>query len=250
MHLGIQSTLTKVRLAGFRLIHPYVTVKSIINPCRICKKFNVLAYRYPRMTDLPKDRVNLVRPYLNIGVDYTGFIMLTEGDREVKYYLLILTCLCTRAIHLELLPDQTAAQFVLALVRFCNAHGIPDAIYSDNASTFTTGALVMKDVFTSNEFKASFGTHSIKHINIPLYAPWIGAIWERQIRTVKTCLRKAIGRQKLDYFKMKTILSDIQSAINKRPLCYRCTDDLGLEVIAPNDFLHPYAENNIPTSHN
>ena len=26
-HLGIQSTLTKVRLAGFRLIHPYITVK-------------------------------------------------------------------------------------------------------------------------------------------------------------------------------------------------------------------------------
>ena len=90
--------------------------------------------------------------------------MLTEGDREVKYYLLILTCLCTRNIHLELLPDQTTDQFVLALVRFCNIHGIPEAIYSDNASTFTTGALVMKDVFTSNEFKASSGTHSIKHI--------------------------------------------------------------------------------------
>ena len=135
--------------------------------------------------------------------------------------------------------------FVLALVRFYNNHGIPEAIYSDNASTFTSGALVMKEVFTSNEFKASFGTHTIKHINIPLYAPWVGAIWERQIRTVKSCLRKAIGRQKLNYFKMKTVLSDIQSAINQRPLTYRCTDDLVLEVITPNDFLHPYVENRL-----
>ncbi len=41
-HLGIQSTLTKIKLAGFRIIHPYQTVKSIINPCFTCKRFNNL----------------------------------------------------------------------------------------------------------------------------------------------------------------------------------------------------------------
>ena len=132
-HLSIQSTLNKVRLAGFRLIHPYQTVKSIIKPGMICKKFNTLSYNYPKMTDLPRDCVNLVRPYLIIGVDYTGFILVKVGEQEVKYYLLILTCLSTRAIHLELIPDQSAEQFVLALVRFCNVYGIPDDIYSDNA---------------------------------------------------------------------------------------------------------------------
>ena len=244
-HLGIQSTLNKVKLAGFRLIHPYQTVKAIIKPCVTCKKFNSLSYRYPRMTDLPKDRVNLVRPYLNVGVDYTGFIMVKVGESEAKYYLLILTCLCTRAIHLELLPDQSVDQFVLALVRFCNVYGIPEAIYSDNALTFTSGASVLKQVFTSDEFKSAFGTHSINHIKIPLGAPWVGSIWERCIRTVKTCLRKAIGRQKLDYFRLKTVLSDIQSAINQRPLTYRCSEDFELEVISPNDFLNPYHENSL-----
>ena len=244
-HLGIQSTLNKVRLAGFRLIHPYQAVKSIIKPCMICKKFNTLSYNYPKMTDLPRDRVNLVRPYLIIGVDYTGFILVKVGEQEVKYYLLILTCLSTRAIHLELIPDQSAEQFVLALVRFCNVYGIPEAIYSDNALSFTSGALVMREVFTSDEFKSAFGTHTIKHIKIPLGAPWVGSVWERCIRTVKACLRKAIGRQKLDYFRLKTVLSDIQSAVNQRPLTYRCAEDFGLEVISPNDFLNPYLDNSL-----
>ena len=244
-HLGIQSTLTKVKLAGFRLIHPYQTVKSIIKPCMTCKRFNSLSYRYPRMTDLPRDRVNLVRPYSNVGVDHSGFLMVKEGGKEVKYYLLILTCLCTRAIHIDLLPDQSMDQFVLALVRFCNVYGIPEAIYSDNAASFTSGALVLKHVFTSDEFKSAFGTHTIKHNTIPLGAPWVGSIWERCIRTVKSCLRKAIGRLKLDYFRLKTVLSDIQLAINQRPLTYRCSEDLGLEVISPNDFLHPYVENSL-----
>ena len=244
-HLGIQSTLNKVRLAGFRLIHPYQSVKSIIKPCMICKKFNTLAYNYPKMTDLPRDRVNLVRPYLIIGVDYTGFILVKSGEQELKYYLLIVTCLSTRAIHLELLPDQSAEQFVLALVRFCNVYGIPEAIYSDNAHSFTSGALIMSKVFTSDEFKSAFGVHSIKHIRIPLGAPWVGSVWERCIRTVKSCLRKAIGRQKLDYFRLKTVLSDIQSAVNQRPLTYRCAEDFGLEVISPNDFLNPYLDNSL-----
>ena len=51
----------------------------MIKPCVICKKFNNLSYRYPRMTDLPKDRINLIRPYLNIGVDFIRFIMVKEG---------------------------------------------------------------------------------------------------------------------------------------------------------------------------
>ena len=133
-----------------------------------CKKFNNLNYQYPRMTDLPRDRVNLVRPYRNIGTDFTGFVMVKEGEREVKYYLLLITCLCTRAIHLELLADQSTEQFVLALVRFCNRYSIPEAIYSDNAQSFKGGALVMKEVFTSDEFKAAFGTHSIKGVG-PLF---------------------------------------------------------------------------------
>ena len=244
-HLGIRSTLTKVRLAGFRLIHSYQCVKSIIKPCFVCKRFNSLSFKYPRMTDLPSDRVNLVRPYTNVGVDHTGFIMVREGDKEEKYYLLIFTCLCTRAIHIELLPAQSVEQFVLALVRFCNIYGIPDAIYSDNAATFISGANVLKQVFTSDEFKSAFGTHNIKHNTIPLGAPWVGSIWERCIRTVKSCLRKTIGRVKLDYFRLITVLSDIQSAINQRPLTYRCSDDFGLEVICPNDFLHPYVENSL-----
>ena len=107
-------------------------------------------------------------------MDYTGFILVKSGEQELKYYLLIVTCLSTRAIHLELLPDQSTEQFVLALVRFCNVYGIPEAIYSDNAHSFTSGALIMSKVFTSDEFKSAFGVHSIKHIRIPLGDPMGG----------------------------------------------------------------------------
>ena len=261
-HLGVQSTLNKLRMSGFRLIKPFQSVKSIINPCAMCKKYNALSYKYPHMTNLPDHRVNLIRPYGHVGVDYTGHIMVkdlvvekVEGEDgkivekkhviERKMYMLIFTCLNVRSCHVELIPEMSTEHFVLALVRFCNEYGVPSHIYSDNAKSFISGVHVLEKVMASSEFKDRFSVYGVKHIKIPLYSPWIGATWERLIRTIKSCLKKTIGRAKLDYFRLKTVLSDIQLAVNCRPLTYRCADDNGLEVITPNKFLNPNAESNL-----
>ena len=135
--------------------------------------------------------------------------------------------------------------FVLAMVRFCNEYGIPSHLYSDNARSFISGVNIMEKVYTSNEFQEKFGIYDIKHVRIPVYAPWVGATWERLIRVVKDCLKKTISRQKLDYFQLKTVLSDIQLAINSRPLTYRCADEDGLEILTPNKFLRPHVDNNL-----
>ena len=174
-HLGIQATLNKVRYAGFRVISPYQTIKSIIHPCPICRKFNSLSYNYPRMTELPKHRVNMVRPFDHLGVDYTGHIYCREGDKEVKMYILIFTCMNVHAVHIELIPEMSTNHFVLAMVRFCNEYGIPSTIYSDNAKSFISGVHVFEQVFTSAEFRESFGIYDIQHIKIPLYLPWVGS---------------------------------------------------------------------------
>ena len=42
-----------------------------------------------------------------------------------------------------------------------------------------------------------------------------------------------------------TILSDIQNAVNSRPLTYRCSDDARLEIITPNCFIKPYVNDNL-----
>ena len=85
----------------------------------------------------------------------------------------------------------------------------------------------MEKVFTSNAFKEKFGVYDIKHVRIPVYSPWVGATWERLIRTVKDCLKRTISRQKLDYFQLLTVLSDISVAVNSRPLTYRCANEDG-----------------------
>ena len=66
-------------------------------------------------------------------------------------------------------------------------------IYSDNTKSFISGVHVLEKVFTSAEFRESFGIYNIQHIRIPLYSPWVGSTWERLIRTIKECLKNLLG---------------------------------------------------------
>ena len=209
-------------------------VKNVLSDCVTCQKYNALAFRYPRMTNLPKDRVNLVKPFESTGVDFTSHLWVKniKGEME-KVYIVIFTCLSVRAIHLELVPDMSTLQFVLAFTRFTNLHGIPTHLYSDNARSFVAASEILQKALVSHEYKSTFEPYGIKHIRIPLYSAWVGATWERLIRTVKSCLHKAVGRATVSYFELFTTLSDIQNAVNSRPLTYRSSEN-GLESITPS----------------
>ena len=54
----------------------------------------------------------------------------------VKGYFLIITCCCTRAVHIELTPDLSVKLFLLAFRRFISRCGIPENIISNNFKTF------------------------------------------------------------------------------------------------------------------
>ena len=150
-------------------------------------------------------------------------------------YILVFTCLNIRAVHLELLPSMSCADFLQAFIRFCNSNSIPSAVYSDNASTFLQSMGILADSRTDDAFSEYLIKNNIKHIKIPLYAAWVGAYWERMIRTIKSCLSKTVGRKHFNYFDYLTLLSDVQNCINSRPLTY--VDSESLDVITPNSFL-------------
>ena len=244
-HLGLQTTVNKIRMSGFWITKIRQAVKTVISSCVICKKINSHAFKYPCITNLPKHRVNFIEPFKYTGIDYTGHVWVRDEKGAQKMYLLIFTCLNIRAIHIELVKDMSTHSFILALVRFTNNFGIPTHIYSDNAKSFVAGCNLIREVFSCSEYKEKFDVYDIQHIRIPLYSAWVGSTWERLIRVVKSSIYKTIGRSRISYFDLLTVISDIQHAINERPLTYRCSDDLSPEAITPNAFLFPNAKNSV-----
>ena len=235
-HLGIQTTLNTVRTSGFWIPRMRQVVEGILRQCMTCIRFNSLAFKYPRMTNLPKHRVHFLKPFQHTGVDFTGHLWVrNQEDEDIKMYLLIFTCLDVRAIHIEVVPDMSTHSFVMAFLRFVNLYGIPSHIYSDNARSFVAGCQVIEQALVCDEFKEHFQSYNVQHIRIPMYSAWVGAIWERLIGTVKSCLYKTVGRAKLTYFELLTVVGDVQAAINSRPLTYRSSEN-NLEAITPSCF--------------
>ena len=170
------------------------------------------------------------------GIDYTGHFFIKYGTEVVKMYLVLFTCLNIRAIHLELVPNMTTAEFINAFIRFTNIYNLPDTIYTDNANYFIQGLTVISKGQVTNDFCGYLDKNNVKHIRIPLYAAFMGAAWERMIRTVKSCLLKVIGRKQVEYFEFLTLISEITNSINTRPITYQDNDD-NLTFITPNNFL-------------
>ena len=53
-------------------------------------------------------------------------------------------------------------------------------------------------------------------------------VWlvRRLIKSTKRCLRKLIGRAKLDYDELSTLLAETEMVINSRPLTYVSSEDI------------------------
>ena len=112
---GVTLTMARVR-DQYSIPTLRQLVKRIIKRCYGCKRFNISHYPKPSQGLLPTDRAKQELPFSVIGTDYAGpFICKTKGKKDIKVYLLLFTCSLTRAVDLEILPNQTIQEFIQAL---------------------------------------------------------------------------------------------------------------------------------------
>ena len=75
-----------------------------------------------------------------LGADYAGPIAYKlKPKKEGKAYILLFACSLTRAIHLELLPDQTTEEFIRSFKRFIGRRGRSTLTMVDHSSVQLSG---------------------------------------------------------------------------------------------------------------
>ena len=115
--------------------------KRVINECVECKRFQVTALANPPTGNLPKERTEGSVPIKSIGVDFAGPIKyFSKNKSEMKAYILLFACSSTRAVYLNLLPDQTTEHLLRSLKRFVARRGRPEKIFSDNGRTYVSAS--------------------------------------------------------------------------------------------------------------
>ena len=163
---------------------------------------------------MQKERVTSDFAFSYVGIDYAEPLFVKslyckEHDVMYKAWVVLVTCANSRSIYLDLVPDCTSKCCIDALKRFVNSRGTPKIVISGNGKY-----VISTDV-------QSFATSSDIHWKFNIEsATWYGGFFERLVKSVKRCLKKQLGKAKIDYDEMITVLKEIENVINNRPISY------------------------------
>ena len=248
MHAGLGSTVVAVR-RKYWIPATRAEVRVVLRKCVLCKIITGSAYLLPPSPDLPEWRVDASKPFRNIGVDFTGALLVKDHIQIKKVYICLFTCLGSRAVNLELVNDMTAEAFVLAFRRHCACYSIPDLCFSDNAKNFKSGNAEIEKllkIVASDPVQQYFVGKHIKFPYIPALSPWWGGSWERLIGVMKTTIRKTLGRSMITYERMRTLVKEVQSVMNNRPLTYVSGNLDDTQPLTPSMLLYGHDTHSLP----
>ena len=246
MHSGVSQTLAQTRM-GYWIPQGRSQVKKVVNNCKVCQRAEGGSFSMPKMPPWPRERVAQSFPFEYTGLDYLGPFYIQVYTRESnqptskKVWVCLFTCLAVRAMHLELIEDLSAQEFLLGLRRFIARRGTPRQIVSDNAKQFKTASTVLNkawsEALTSSEVQDYAVNQGIQWRFIVNLAPWMGGFYERLVGLTKRALRKTIGMRSLTERQLITVLTEVEAVVNSRPLVYVDSDINSSLPISPLSFL-------------
>ncbi|CAO4377336.1 unnamed protein product [Caenorhabditis nigoni] len=238
MHSRATYTLSRLR-ETFWISKGRSFVNKVIKSCHKCQKRTSKCYSQPPFAPFPTIRYNHSRPFEHVGTDYAGPFNVTIGDKVVKCYFIIFTCLYSRYTSVEVVLDMEAATFLHCLRRLAAVFGVPKNIVSDNGTQFVMMTKVMEIV---EDKERQFKVNSVempKFHQIPAHSPWAGGVYERIIGLIKESLKRAgTTRQLLSLEDFKTTIAECVSIVNMRPISYITQDD-DIKPLRPLDFVFP-----------
>jgi hypothetical protein len=234
-HCGQEHTIASLR-QRYWPIKCRSLVKGVIKECLYCKRCRIQP-NVPLMASLPSQRITgFSRPFTYSAVDYFGPMTVKRGRAHIKKWGCLFTCLVTRAIHLELADSLEADDFIMVLRCFVSRRGNPTEMFSDNGTNFVGAQRELHKLDTDqlNEFCLR---RKITWHFIPPHAPHFGGAWERLVKSVKVMLKSVLQEQCVTETVLRTVLIEIEDAINSRPLTYNSSDPNDFTAITPNNFL-------------
>ncbi|XP_055522999.1 uncharacterized protein LOC129717178 [Wyeomyia smithii] len=240
LHAGQQLLIASVR-ERFRNL-----ARKIIHRCVFCFRIKPTVHEQ-LMADLPSERVTPAPPFLRVGVDYCGPFQTNYANRKkgpLKCYAAIFVCLVTKAVHIELVADLTTSAFIAAFKRFVARRGKPSIVMCDNGKNFVGAKRELDElckVFltqrSQEQIVSEAADDGVEFKFIPPRYPNFGGLWEAAVKSMKQHLKRTIGMKVLTPDELQTILVQIESCLNSRPLTPLSNDPGDFEVLTPGHFL-------------
>lgn len=215
-------------------------VRKVVRSCLSCRRYQAAAMEQ-MMAALPAFRTTAYEPcFTYSGVDYFGPLNVKRGRAVVKRWGAIFTCLNSRAVHLELASSLETDCFINLLRRFINRRGSPRFIYSDNGTNFVGAEREIREAiehWNQEQISTELLQKGVQWVFQPPKASHASGVWERLIRSTRKALKAILGESLVDEEVAYTVLTEVESVLNSRPLCAASDDPSDFEPLTPSHLL-------------
>ena len=223
--------------------------RKICSQCKTCRR---LAPRWSTqmMAELPAERVTPAMAFTHTGMDFAGPFSIKMGHVRkpviLQAYLCIFVCLTFKAVHIEVVSEQTTEAFLACLQRFVSRRSCPQHMYSDNGPNFTGAKNQLRGLYawlrsetTDNDIQHYLlSHHGITWHNSPPAAPHFGGLWESAVRSAKKHLTRVLGSTRHTFEQLTTIACQVEACLNSRPLLPTTSHNQdGLATLSAGHFL-------------
>ena len=227
-HQGRKTTTFAIRERGYYPVGGRRRIDRIISACIPCRTLRAPAMSQ-KMADLPEKRLHRTPPFYHCGIDVFGHFNIRHGKQTranpgtQKVWVLLFSCLYTRAIHLEILDSMDTSSFKLAFQRFQAIRGECTYLRSDAGSNFMGARNEIGDLSgdTIREVKTNWEQQGkYWDVNPPL-ASHFGGVWERAIGQIRHYIERYLlprAQRLLSREEFHTMLLHCAQIVNSTPL--------------------------------
>ena len=206
------------------------------------------------MQTLPEFRLQQGKHHVfqTTGLDFIGPLPVKEHGKNGARYILLFTCLIVRAVHLEVAIDLTTDSTINCIRRFVSRRGKPKKFFSDCGKSFVGSNNSLQSSIASLRDCLDFASHlHLKQVEIELVfnppaAPHFGESWKRLVQIFKLSLYNVYGSNTLSDDFLLTLVCEIDSNMNSRPLTNVPIEIKDPLLLTPHHFLLDRSSVNYP----
>ncbi|KAK7879276.1 hypothetical protein WMY93_033942 [Mugilogobius chulae] len=246
-HEDIAGTLLRMRTKAW-VVRGRKLAKKVVDSCVMCRK-NRARKCQQIMGDLPPERTQPARPFEYTGIDLFGPYEVRDETRKkvrLKVWGIIFCCMSSRAIHADLVSDQSTEGFLLAYQRFTALRGHPKKLWSDAGKNFIGAKSALTDMylFLDQLDKAQIQNEALKYGTEwswkihPADSPHRNGAAEAAVKIVKRALHNIGGDGVFTWGEFQTFLYMAANLANERPIDARTqSHEDCISYITPNSLL-------------
>ena len=192
--------------------------------------------------DVPDVLKSIQPPFSYCQADIFGPVLAHKNDNKTKRWILVILCLSSRGVHLEILHNYSALSITRGFNRAFALRGTPHIIWIDAGLNIVKAGkdLVSTEMKVISNLNLKFTSIEFR-VTLPKHHVGIGAV-ERIIGSIKNTVNKSLtGPHQLimDDKKLLTWTHGVIEKLNNRPLILRAP--LGI-TLTPNHVLQAFRE--------